>query len=124
VLSINNNCLCGFFPYVGGGIGAVRISLHNADSFQVLPVEAGINHFNSDRNDSSWTFAAQAKVGLRYKLCRLFHIFGEYRYLYVDTSHFIFGATNYLTHVPTSPWNVKMNNFHYNAFAFGIQFDL
>lgn len=124
VLSINNNCLFGFSPYIGGGMGAIRMSLHNADSLQVEPLEAGINHFNSDQNDSSWTFAAQAKVGLRYKFCRCFHLFGEYRYLYVDASHYIFGATNYTTHPPTSSWNVKLDNFHYNAFAFGIQFDL
>lgn len=124
VLSINNDCLFGFSPYVGGGIGATRISLHKADSFQVEPVEAGINHFNSKRDDSSWAFAAQAKAGLRYNFCQRFHIFAEYRYLYVDASNYIFGATNYPTHVPTSPWNVKVRDIHYNAFAIGVQFDL
>lgn len=124
VLSINNDCLSGFSPYVGVGIGATRLSLHKADSFQVEPVEAGINHFNSKRDDSSWAFAAQAKVGLRFNFCQSFHLFAEYRYLYVDTSKYIFGATNYLTHVPTSPWNVKVKNTHYNAFAVGFQFDL
>lgn len=124
VLSINNDCLCGFSPYVGGGIGAARVSLHDADSFQVEPVEAGINHFNSKRDDSAWTFGAQAKVGLRYNFCRLFHIFVEYRYLYVDSSKYILGSTNYTTHVPTSPWNVKVKDTHYNAFAIGFQYDL
>ena len=124
VLSINNDCLCGFSPYVGGGIGATRVSLHKADSLQVEPLEAGINHFNSNRNDSTWAFAAQAKAGLRYNFCEMFHIFAEYRYLYVDASNYIFGSTNYTTHVPTSPWNVKVKNIHYNAFAIGIQFDL
>lgn len=124
VLSINNDCLFGFSPYVGGGIGAARVSLHKADSFQVEPVEAGINHFNSRRNDSSWAFAAQAKAGLRYNICQLFHIFAEYRYLFVDANNYILGATNYTTHVPTSPWNVKVKNIHYNAFAIGFQFDL
>lgn len=124
VLSINNDCLRGLSPYVGGGIGATRISLHKADSFQVEPIEAGVNHFNSNRNDCSWTFAAQAKAGLRYNFCKMFHIFAEYRYLYLDSSNYIFGATNYTTHVPTSPWNVKVKNVHYNAFAIGLQFDL
>lgn len=124
VLSINNDCLCGFTPYVGGGIGAARVSLHKGDSLQVEPVEDGVNHFNSNRNDSSWTFAAQAKTGLRYSFCELFHVFAEYRYLYIDASNYIFGATNYSTHVPTSPWNVKVKNVHYNAFAFGFQYDL
>jgi opacity protein-like surface antigen len=124
VLSINNDCLCGFTPYVGGGIGAARVSLHKADSLQVEPVEAGINHFNSNRDDSSWAFAAEAKTGLRYSFYELFHIFAEYRYLYIDASNYIFGATNYTTHVPTSPWNVKVKNVHYNAFAIGFQYDL
>jgi opacity protein-like surface antigen len=124
VLSLNNDCLLGFSPYIGGGIGATRISLYKADSFQVKPIEADINHFNSKRDDSSWAFAAQAKAGLRYNFCQLFHIFAEYRYLYVDASNYIFGATNYPTHVPTSPWNVKVENVHYNAFAIGFQFDL
>lgn len=124
VLSINNDCLFGFSPYVGGGIGATRISLYKADSLQVEPVEANVNHFNSNRNDSSWAFAAQLKAGLRYNFCEMFHIFAEYRYLYVDTSNYIFGATNYTTHVPTSPWNVQVKNVNYNAFVLGIQYDL
>lgn len=124
VLSINNDCLFGFTPYIGGGIGGARVSLHHADSLQVEPIEDGVNHFNSNRNDSSWTFAAQAKAGLRYNFCELFHIFAEYRYLYIDTNHYIFGATNYVGHVPTSPWNVNVKNSQYNAFAVGIQYDL
>lgn len=124
VVSINNDWLFGLTPYVGGGLGAARISLHNADSLQVEPLESGINHFNSNRHDSSWAFAAQAKAGLRFNFCQLFHIFAEYRYLYVDAAHFILGATNYTAHVPTSPWNVRIKNVHYNAFAVGVQFDL
>jgi len=124
VLSINNDCFCGFTPYVGGGIGATRVSLHKADSLQIEPPEAGVNHFNSNRSDSTWAFAAQAKTGLRYNFCERFHIFAEYRYLYVDAANYILGATNYTTHVPTSPWNVKVKNVHYNAFAVGFQFDL
>jgi len=124
VLSIKTDTLFGISPYVGGGLGAARISLYKADSLQVDPLEEGINHFNSDRDDSSWAFAAQAKAGLRYNFCRLFHVFVEYRYLYVDSSNYIFGATNYPTHVPTSPWNVKLKSTHFNAFAAGVQFDL
>ncbi len=124
VLSMNNDCLLGFSPYVGGGIGAARVSLHKADSFQLVPLEPGVNHFNSNRNDSTWAFAAQAKTGLRYNFCQKFHIFAEYRYLYVDAANFILGATNISPHPPTSPWNVKVKNVHYNAFAIGFQFDL
>lgn len=124
VVSIKNDCLFGISPYVGGGIGATRISLRNADSFQTEPLQEGINHFNSNPNDSTWAFAVQAKAGLRYSFCKMFHIFAEYRFLYVDTSNYIFGATNYTTHVPTSAWNVRLKDTRYNAFAIGIQFDL
>ncbi len=124
VFSINSPCLCGFSPYVGGGIGAAHISLKNAKSLQVSPIEPGIDHFNSRRNDSSWGFAAQAKAGLRYQICDSFHIFGEYRYLFVDSSNYIFGSTDYPTHAPTSPWNVKVHEIHYNAWVLGLQYDL
>lgn len=124
VFSLNSPCLCGFSPYIGGGIGATHIDLRKAKSLQVAPIEAGINHFNSRRNDSTWAFAAQAKAGIRYNICQSFHIFGEYRYLFVDASNYILGSTVYPTHAPTSPWNVKIKNFHCNAFAFGIQYDL
>ena len=118
------NSPCGFSPYVGVGLGAKRLNIKNASSYQVDPLEADINHFNSRRNDSNWAFAAQAKVGLRYKICDSFHVFGEYRYLFVDTSNYLFGSTNYEGHVPTSPWNVKIRNTNYNAIVFGIQWDL
>lgn len=124
VLSINSDCLSWLSPYIGGGIGATRVSLHKADSLQVLPVEAGVNHFNSNRSDSTWAFAAQGKAGLRFNFCQMFHIFAEYRYLYVDACNYVLGATNYATHVPTSAWNVKVTNVSYNSFAIGVQFDL
>jgi len=124
VFSLKNCCLGRFTPYIGGGIGATRISITHADSYQTSPPEQYINHFNSKKSDSSWAFAAQGKAGLRYNLCKSFQIYGEYRYLFVDTSNYIFGSTAYLTHVPTSPWNVKVKRNHYNAFTVGIQFDL
>jgi len=124
VFSLNNYCWSGFSPYVGVGVGATRISISNADSLQVAPVEPGINHFNSQRNDSSWAFAAQAKVGLRFNFCESFHIFGEYRYLFVDSSNYILGSTVYPTHVATAPWNIKVRNIQSNALVFGIQYDL
>lgn len=124
MFSLNNPCWCGFSPYIGANIGATRISVRNAKSIQIAPEEPEINYFNSKRSDSDWTFAAQAKVGVQYKFCGSFHIFAEYRYLFVDSSNYIFGSTVYPTHAPTSPWNVKVKHFHYNAFALGIQFDL
>ncbi|MBA3958292.1 MAG: outer membrane beta-barrel protein [Parachlamydiaceae bacterium] len=124
LVSFNSSCMYGFTPYVGGGIGAARISLKDADSLQVSPPEPGINHFNSRRDDSCWAFAAQAKAGLRYNFCGGWHVFGEYRYLFVDNSNYVFGSTVYPAHVPTSPWNVKLHNTNHNAFVAGIQFDL
>lgn len=124
IFSLNSRCYSSFTPYVGVGIGATRLSFKSASSYQVNPPEEGVNHFNSLRNDSAWAFAAQAKVGLRYNFCESFHIFGEYRYLYVDSSNYLFGSTDYEGHVPTSPWNVKVNNSQYNAFVFGLQYDL
>jgi len=124
IISLNNECLFGFTPYLGGGIGAARISLNKANSLQTEPLEAGVNHFNSRRNDSSWAFAAQVKAGLRYNFLEMFNVFAEYRYVYVDDSNYIYGSTNYISHVPTSAWNVRVKNTSYNAFAFGVQFDL
>lgn len=121
VLALNNTW--NLSPYVGLGAGATRLSLHHANSLQLAPPEPGINHFNSMSHDSSWAFAAQVKAGLRYNICR-FHIFGEYRFLFVDSSNFMFGSTVYSTHVHTTPWNVKFEDMEYNAFAFGVQFDL
>jgi len=121
LLSLNNTWRLS--PYVGAGIGATRISLHDADSKQIAPLEAGINHFNSRTHDSSWAFAAQVKAGLRFNICK-YHFFGEYRYLFVDTSNYIFGSTVYPTHAHTTPWNVQIEDMQYSAFVFGVQFDL
>ena len=124
VLSLNSCCFPLITPYIAGGVGAARISIRNAKSLQVEPPEAGVNHFDSDRSDTSWAFAAQAKAGLRFNILERVHIFGEYRYLYIDSSNYIFGSTVAEGHAPTSPWNVEVKSLHYNAFAVGLQFDL
>lgn len=124
IFSLNSRCYSSFTPYVGVGIGATRLSFKKASSFQTNPPEEGVNHFNSLRNDSAWAFAAQAKVGLRYNFCESFHIFGEYRYLYVDSSNYLFGSTDFAGHPATTPWNVRIQNTQYNAFVFGLQYDL
>lgn len=124
VLTLNHSCMGSFSPYVGGGIGATNIRIRNANSLQIDPPEAGINHFNSKRHDSTWAFAAQAKAGIRYNFCEKFHIFAEYRFLFVDSSNYRFGSTNYPQHAPTTTWDVEVKNICYNAFAIGIQYDL
>lgn len=124
VLSLNT-CYCNdFHPYIGVGVGAANICIRKADSLQVDPPELGVNHFNSDRTDVTWAFAAQAKVGLRYNIWERFHIFAEYRFLYVDSSRFLFGSTAYAGHAPTSTWNLDMKRNYFHAYTIGIQFDL
>lgn len=124
VFALNSRCLGGFSPYIGVGIGASRISLNNAKSFQAAPLEEDINHFNTRKNDSAWTFAAQAKAGLRYNFCNIVHLFAEYRYVFIDSSNYILGATSVPGHPVTSPWNFKVHNVNYNAAVIGVQFDL
>lgn len=124
IFTLNNCCCEKFSPYVGGGIGVAKIFIRNAESIQISPPEFGINHFNSKPNDSDWAFAAQLKTGLRYNVCERVHLFGEYRFLYLDSSRYIFGSTVYPSHAPTSTWNVEVKNICYNAFVLGLQFDL
>lgn len=124
VLAWNNCCFSYFTPYVGAGIGAANIHIRKADSLQVDPPEPGVNHFNSDRNDSAWAFAAQAKVGLRCRIFERCHLFAEYRYIYVDSSRYKFGATILPEHVPTTTWDVEMKRLYHNAYVIGLQFDL
>ncbi len=124
IFSINNSSLGGLIPYVGGGVGATRIYLHNAQSIQTSPPEVGVNHFNTKPSDSTWAFAAQIKTGLRYQISESFHVFGEYRYLYVDANNYVLGSTVSPGHPATSPWNIKVRNIQYNAFVFGIQYEL
>jgi len=123
VLALDTSCCGSFTPYIGGGIGVARVSVKNATSTQIAPPEEGVNHFNSKRNDSCRTLAAQAKAGLRYKICESFHVFGEYRYLLVDATDFVFGSTVYATHAPTSPWLVNVKHVQNNSFVFGVQYD-
>lgn len=124
VISLNNCCFQNLSPYVGGGLGAANIHVRKAKSLQVAPPEFGVNHFNAKRSDHDWTFAAQAKAGIRFNFCERIHFFGEYRFIYVQSSRFNFGSTVYPAHAPTSTWIVDINDMCYNAFVFGVQFDL
>lgn len=122
-----NNCFFGrFAPYVGIGIGAAHLSASDADSTQVSPPEVGVNHFNSKRNGSDWTFAVQAKAGVKYRFSERFRFFAEYRFLSIDPSTYTFGSTVYATppHAATSQWDVNLGRISYNGFTLGIQFDI
>jgi opacity protein-like surface antigen len=109
-------------PYVGGGVGAARIAINGASSAQLAPPEAGINHFNSGADSSAWTFAAQAKAGVRIALSDRAYVFGEYRYLFVGSTDQIFGPTDYPTHAPTSSWTVRFGDMSNHLGAGGIGF--
>jgi opacity protein-like surface antigen len=112
----------GLTPYVGGGIGTACVSINGADSAQVSPPEPGINHFNSGPDSSCWGFAAQGKVGLRIALTQHAYLFTEYRYLYVSSTTYTFGSTQYPTHVPTTPWTVHFGDMSNHLGVGGIGF--
>jgi opacity protein-like surface antigen len=109
-------------PYVGGGMGAARISIHGADSVQINPPEAGINHFNSGPDSSAWGFAAQAKAGVRIALGNRAYVFGEYRYLFVGATDQIFGPTVDPSHAATSAWTVRPSDMSNHLAVGGIGF--
>ena len=110
-------------PYVGGGIGGAITSISNANSAQTAPTaEPGINHFNSNPNASSSSFAAQGKIGLRAEVLEHLSLFAEYRYLYVAAANYTFGSTVYSSHVPTTDWNTHYGSMGFNTGIFGIEY--
>jgi opacity protein-like surface antigen len=112
----------GVTPYIGGGIGGAHVAIKGANSLQTNPPEVGINHFNSGSDSSAWTFAAQAKAGVRVALGANAFLFGEYRYLYVGSSDQILGPTVDPTHAPTTAWTVRFGDTSYHLGTAGIGF--
>ena len=112
----------GVTPYVGVGIGGARVAVSGANSLQLNPAEGALNHFNSGPDSSAWTFAAQAKAGVRVALGSNAYVFGEYRYLYVGSNDQIFGPTVDAGHVPTTAWTVRFGDTSYHLGAAGIGF--
>jgi opacity protein-like surface antigen len=110
----------GVTPYIGGGIGFARVDIKGADSTQTNPAEVGINHFNSGTDSSAWTFAYQAKAGVRVAIGDNAYVFGEFRYLYVDATDQNFGSTAYPTHAPTTEWSVRFDGTSYYVGTIGI----
>jgi opacity protein-like surface antigen len=110
----------GVMPYIGGGIGGARVSLDGAYSLQTATLEPGVNHFNTDPNSSDFTFAAQAKAGVRVALGTNAYVFGEYRYLYVGSTEQIFGHTVAPGHVPTTAWTLSLDGNNYQLATAGI----
>ena len=123
VLSLNNPCYL-FHPYIGVGFGGAIVEISGADSTQVAPAEPGINHYNSNTSDTSPVFAGQVKAGLSYDFNEYVSLFAEYRWLYLSSTHFAFGSTDYPTHVATTNWQVKIDSQRYNMGVAGIRFNL
>lgn len=117
------------FPYIGGGIGAAITSLSKANSVQtsnpLMPTgyEAGINHYNSNTNASSSSFATQGKAGIRAELMDHLSLFAEYRYLHVSSTNYTFGSTVYSTeHAETSNWDSRVGSMNFHTGIFGIEY--
>ena len=115
---------CRWHPYVAAGIGTAFLSISNAISTQIAPVEPGINQFNSNPNATDTTFAAQGKVGLDYEISPHLSLFAEYRGLYLANSGFTFGSTVYPTHNVTTNWHLELGDKYYNLGAVGLHFTL
>ncbi|HEV8061632.1 MAG TPA: outer membrane beta-barrel protein [Gemmataceae bacterium] len=121
VVSLNSP-VRNIYPYIGAGVGSAVMSIHGANSAQLAPPEPGINHFNSDPNASSWAFATQGKAGVRFALSDHWNLFGEYRYLYIGSTEYVFGSTQYPTHIPTTPWNMHLGGISQNVAVLGLQY--
>ena len=124
VLNANHSDLGKFHPYIGVGAGTAVISIRGANSTQKSPSEPGVNHYNSDTNDTRIAFAAQPKIGVSFDLNQNANMFVEYRFLYLSASDYTFGSTVYPTHVATSNWDVKIGSQYYNMGTIGIHYDL
>ena len=124
VLTIDHSDRNKIHPYVGAGLGAAIISISGATSTQKSPPEPGINHYNSNPDASDWTFATQAKIGLRFDLTPSSSVFAEYRFLYLSPTEYTFGSTQYPAHAATTNWNVHVGGLYNNIGTVGIQFDL
>lgn len=109
-------------PYVGAGIGGASLSISNAESIQMEPPEAGINHYNSNPNGKDATFAGQVKVGSTVSINQHFSVFAEYRWLYLAATSYTFGSTVYSTHSATSSWRVDLGSQSYNMGSAGIRY--
>lgn len=124
VLNADSASFGRFHPYVGIGLGSAIMSISNAVSTQVAPPEPGVNHYNSDNNDTTLALAVQPKIGVGFDVSSTVNIFVEYRFLYLSDTHYTFGSTVYPAHVPTSSWEIKMQSQSYNFGTIGVNLDL
>ncbi|MGE3318196.1 MAG: outer membrane protein [Candidatus Berkiella sp.] len=122
VLGFNNTTLL-VHPYIGLGIGSAIVKVSDANAAQTNPPEPGINHYNSNTNDTTSTFAGQIKIGLDYNLNECISLFAEYRWLYLASADFVLGSAVYPTHAPTSSWQVEIEPQKYHLGSIGVRFN-
>jgi opacity protein-like surface antigen len=108
-------------PYVGLGFGNAIVRISGANAAQVAPPEAGVNHYNSSTSDTTSVFAGQIKLGVSYDINQNISVFADYRWLYLASTHFVFGSTVYPAHAETSSWQVKLDAQRYNLLNIGIR---
>lgn len=123
VIGFNNPCLM-VHPYIGFGIGSALMRITGATAIQTDPLEAGLNHYNSNSNASDSAFAGQIKLGLSYDFNQYVSVFADYRWLYIASSSFVFGSTVVPGHSATSSWQVSLDAQKYNLANLGLRFNL
>ena len=116
-----NNSRRPVHPYIGFGIGNAIVRISDASATQVNPPEGSLNHYNTNSSDTNSTFAGQTKLGLSYDINQCVSFFAEYRWLYLASTHFVFGSTVSPTHVETSNWQVNLDAQRYNLGNVGIR---
>jgi opacity protein-like surface antigen len=107
-------------PYLGAGVGTSYVSIDGADSTQIKFPEPGVNHFNSGPDSSRWSFAVQAKAGVRFDLTERIWLFSEYRFQNIRFSDYTFGATVYPNHIATTDWNVHVGSISRHLAVGGV----
>jgi opacity protein-like surface antigen len=108
-------------PYAGVGAGYGGVFIDGSDSAN--PSEPGINHFNSAPDASSGGLALQAKIGVRAGLSSSWSVFTEFRYIYIASTEYKFGDTDYPgEHLPTTKWNVDLGEQNYNLWVSGVSY--
>jgi hypothetical protein len=109
-------------PFLGIGIGSQLIWIRSADSFQIEPLEKGVNHFNGNQSGFDYAFAAQAKVGLSHTFAKHYRLYAEYRFLFTSPTTYELGPTVYPKHAPTTRWTTNFSGIYQNLFSIGIDF--
>ncbi len=123
VLNFNNSNFP-VHPYIGLGLGNALVRISGANATQINPAEIGINHYNSNPSDTNSVFAGQVKLGLSYDFNKYVSAFVDYRWVYVASTHFLFGSTIYTGHAETTSWQVKLDAQRYNLGNIGLRLNL